>query len=466
MLGQMAVFASAGANLAHAGKPNYEAMWADFKDTFQKSYGLGADQDEGKRFEIFKTNVDIIEDVNSKNLSYMLGINQFADMTADEVASQYTGLKKPDKVWGDLPYLGRDTYSGNELAAAVDWSTKGAVTPVKNQGQCGSCWSFSTTGSLEGAWEIATGKLVSLSEQQFVDCDKVDQACNGGLMDNAFKFAEKNALCTEASYAYKGTKGTCAASSCSVGIPKGGIVGFKDVSADDENALMEAITKNPVSIAIEADKPSFQMYKTGVLTKLCGTTLDHGVLAVGYGTEGSQKYWKVKNSWGATWGENGYIRLAKGGKKTHKGECGILSGPPSYPVVNSKPGPSPPAPPAPPSPPAPPPAPTGSHYEKPPCQEDEMDARIQGIDGEVCTPKCKAGVCPTDVPAGTTATPQCILSSPTGDKYCALTCESSGCPTGAKCEAIGATGICMYPSDASRKKVVLGVSAAEMITVV
>jgi cathepsin L len=266
-------------------------------------------------------------------MSYTLGVNQFADLTADEFATQYTGLKKPEQVWGDLAYLGRDTYSGKALDTSVDWTTKGAVTPVKNQGQCGSCWSFSTTGSLEGAWEIANGKLVSFSEQQFVDCDKVDQGCNGGLMDNAFKYAEKNAICTEESYAYTGKGGSCQASSCTVGLPQGGVTGYKDVETDNEQALMEALNKNPVSIAIEADKSAFQLYKSGVLTGSCGTNLDHGVLAVGYGTDGGNDYWKVKNSWGTTWGDAGYVLLLRG--KGGAGECGLLSGPPSYPVVSA-----------------------------------------------------------------------------------------------------------------------------------
>merc|ERR1712232_445239 len=302
-------------------------------DTYGKFYN-GAEE-ESTRFDIFKTNVDIIESVNNRNLSYTLGVNQFADLSADEFAAQYTGLRKPEKVWGDSPYLGKDTYSGKALESSIDWTTKGAVTPVKNQGSCGSCWSFSTTGSLEGAWEIATGNLVSFSEQQFVDCDKVDQGCNGGLMDNAFKYAEKNAICTEGSYPYKGRRGTCEASSCTVGLPKGAVTGYKDVAKDDEQALMEAIQKNPVSIAIEADKSAFQLYHSGILSATCGSNLDHGVLAVGYGTDGSQAYWKVKNSWGVTWGDKGYVRLARG--KGGAGECGLLSGPPSYPVVSSKP---------------------------------------------------------------------------------------------------------------------------------
>merc|ERR1712125_133498 len=178
----------------------------------------------------------------------MGGVNQFADLSADEFASQYTGLRKPEKVWGDLPYLGRDTWGGKALESSIDWTTKGAVTPVKNQGSCGSCWSFSTTGSLEGAWEIATGKLESISEQQFVDCDKVDSACSGGLMDNAFKYAEDNALCTEDSYPYKASQGECSASSCKIAIPKGGVTGFKDVPSDNEKAMMSALSQQPVSI--------------------------------------------------------------------------------------------------------------------------------------------------------------------------------------------------------------------------
>jgi len=310
--------------------PNATAEWPDFKATYNKVYSDTAE--EGRHFKAFKTNLDIIFNNKMHGFSWQLGLNEFADLSPEEVVTHLGGLMKPSNVWGDLPRLGTFKYSGAVLPASVDWTEQGVVTSVKNQGQCGSCWSFSTTGGLEGAWAISTGHLLSLSEQQFVDCDTTDSGCNGGLMDYAFAFAEKNGICTEASYAYTATGGTCLASSCTVGIPKGGVVGFMDVSTEEELSLAEAVAQQPVSVAIEADRSAFQLYKSGVFQQRCGTKLDHGVLAVGYGTDGGVDYWKVKNSWGVSWGEQGYIRLVRG--KSTAGECGILSGPPSYPVIS------------------------------------------------------------------------------------------------------------------------------------
>jgi C1A family cysteine protease len=159
----------------------------------------------------------------------------------------------------------------------------------------GSCWAFSTTGALEGAWQIATGKLVSLSEQQLVDCSKAEgnQGCSGGLMDNGFKYEESAAVCTEDSYPYQAQNGICHTSGCTVGIPDHGVTGYKDVTPQDEDALAEAVAQQPVSVAIEADQSIFQLYTGGVLDGACGTQLDHGVLAVGYGVEDGKKYWLV-----------------------------------------------------------------------------------------------------------------------------------------------------------------------------
>merc|ERR1712118_322846 len=190
-----------------------------------------------------------------------------------------------------------------------------------DQGQCGSCWAFSTTGGLEGAWEIATGNLVSMSEQQFVDCSKQNSGCNGGLMDYAFSWAQSQDIATEDSYAYTARDGTCK-SSFTTAIPQGGVTGYTDVS-NSADALKKALDSNPVSVAIQADQSVFQQYTGGVITSGCGSNLDHGVLAVGY--DGNTI--KVKNSWGSSWGVQGYVSM-------DASQCGITTSA-SYPSVSA-----------------------------------------------------------------------------------------------------------------------------------
>merc|ERR1711964_898699 len=223
----------------------------------------------------------------------------------------------------------------SNIADSVDWVAKGAVTPVKNQGQCGSCWAFSTTGSAEGAYQIATGKLLSFSEQELVDCagSYGNQGCNGGLMDDGFKYLKAKGDEKEASYAYTAKTGTCnsAKQSAADGVAAGAVTGLNDVTPQSCADLMAAVQKGPVSVAIEADQSGFQHYSSGVFSGTCGTQLDHGVLVVGYGTDSGKDYWKVKNSWGATWGQKGYILMAKG-TKGKEGQCGIAHQP-SYPVA-------------------------------------------------------------------------------------------------------------------------------------
>merc|ERR1712046_321968 len=272
--------------------------------------------------------------------TFKMGVNQFSDLTLEEFqALPIRGLSAGK--YSELPKVGVHEYNGETLATSIDCSTKGAVTPVKDQGQCGSCWAFSSTGGTEGMWELATGSLQSLSEQQLVDCSKQNSGCNGGLMDYAFSFYENTNIASESSYPYTARDGTCK-SSFTTAIPQGGVTGYTDVSSDGD-ALMSALNSNPVSVAVQADQSAFQSYSGGIVSSGCGTNLDHGVLAVGY--DSSEGYFLVKNSWGSSWGDNGYLKISTSGNV-----CGIKSQP-SFPKVN---GAAPPAPP--PAPPTPTPA--------------------------------------------------------------------------------------------------------------
>jgi len=281
------------------------------------------------RYTVFKHNMDHITLQNKKGLSYTLGMNAFGDLTAEEFKSTYASGYRSIHDTVHRRSNAAVVRHHKPAAKALDWRTKGAVTPVKNQQQCGSCWAFSATGSMEGVNFLqGSKKLVSYSEQQLVDCSTSfgNQGCNGGLMDQAFQYVNQNGICTEDSYPYVAMNQQCN-TSCT---PVGKFSSYKDVTPGQESALYPAVDMNPVSIAIEADQQVFQFYQGGVLDDpSCGTQLDHGVLVVGYGTDSDAgaDYWIVKNSWGAQWGESGYIRMVR-----DKNQCG-LAAEPSYPTV-------------------------------------------------------------------------------------------------------------------------------------
>ena len=287
--------------------------------------------EETYRRKVFYNNLQRIEEHNLAGHSWKMSANKFADLTSTEFGVLYIrGYKQTNKVYSNY----HTTPHSYVLPASVDWTQKGAVTPVKDQGQCGSCWAFSTTGSVEGAHFLKTGELISLSEQQLVDCSdsQGNQGCNGGLMDQAFTYIIANkGITNETNYPYSATDGTCNVQKEKQ--PYAVITSFTDVLPNSDEDLMSAIAQQPVSVAVEADQDSFQLYTSGVMTASCGTALDHGVLAVGYGSTGGNDYYKVKNSWGKDWGMNGFILLGRGPQYNGgSGQCGILMAA-SYPVA-------------------------------------------------------------------------------------------------------------------------------------
>ncbi|XP_030519514.1 senescence-specific cysteine protease SAG39-like [Rhodamnia argentea] len=286
------------------------------------------------RLQIFKDNVEFIDAFNAAGYKpYKLSANAFADMTNGEFKASRTGYKRAGRTarTGGITLFRYENVTG--VPASLDWRKKGAVTGVKDQGQCGSCWAFSTVAATEGINQLKTGKLISLSEQELVDCDinGEDQGCEGGLMEDGFQFIINNGgVTTESNYPYDATDGTCKTAKEASHAAK--ITGYEVVPANNEATLLKAVANQPVSVSIDAGGSSFQFYSSGVFTGDCGTDLDHGVTAVGYGTTADgTKYWLVKNSWGESWGEEGYIRMERD-IDSKEGLCGIAMDS-SYPTV-------------------------------------------------------------------------------------------------------------------------------------
>eukprot|EP01120_Amphizonella_sp_Union-15-10_P006746 TRINITY_DN220_c0_g1_i12.p1 TRINITY_DN220_c0_g1~~TRINITY_DN220_c0_g1_i12.p1 ORF type:complete len:322 (-),score=54.99 TRINITY_DN220_c0_g1_i12:103-1068(-) len=293
----------------------YQNQFIQFTNKYNKVY----QHDEFRfRYEVYKRNFDFVAN-HDASVGFEVELNKFADLTTQEFVRYYTGLKM-----NTIPQTNTDYKPQNiTLPESLDWRTKGVVTRVKNQGQCGSCWSFSTTGSVEGAHALSTGRLVSLSEQNLVDCSVAEgnQGCNGGLMDSAFEYIIKNrGIDTEASYPYTATgPNACRFNREEVGAT---ISSYRNSVSGSESSLQEFVYEAPTSVAIDASHSSFQFYKSGVYYEpACSrTSLDHGVLAIGWGVDG-RDYWLVKNSWGTDWGMNGYIQMSR----NRGNNCGIAT---------------------------------------------------------------------------------------------------------------------------------------------
>ena len=302
--------------------------FSNFQEKFNKRYETIHELEA--RFEIFRSNLrNIIAHNLDRSQNFTMGINQFSDLTSEEFKATYLSGYKPLESFG----CGSFSSHGTGVPDSIDWTTKGVVNAVRDQGQCGSCWAFATTANAESVWAISSGNLLDLSEEFLVDCATglgyFNMGCNGGNPDSALKYMINNGQCTDASYPYTSgvtkTAGDCQKCT-SAGVK---FSSCSDVTPKDQVALMAAVAQQPVVIAIEADTRYFQSYSSGILTSAieCGTTLDHAVEIVGYGSDNGVDYWKVRNSWSDTWGEAGYVRIQKSSSTSDIGVCGIAAEP-------------------------------------------------------------------------------------------------------------------------------------------
>jgi len=312
----IALFSVASATRAET----ISSLWGAWKAAHKKQY---APSEESHRRALFLYNIEKIAQLNAENPTAKFALNQFADLTDAEFRAKYASGAFVEPATAD-EIVG---FAANgALPESVDWRTKGAVTPVKNQGQCGSCWTFSTTGVIEGFYFIKNGKLLSFAEQQIVDCAKLAGfGCNGGWPKKAVNYASRNGLELEPDYPYTAANGKCQYESSKAIKTNSGV---KVVTPKNSEQLKTALVSSPVAVVVQADEDAFRYYKSGVVTSGCSAGTNHAVLAVGYEKVNGVEAFIVKNSWGTTWGNQGYIAISTD-QSINKGlgACGILTQP-------------------------------------------------------------------------------------------------------------------------------------------
>ena len=316
---------TAASDFLYTSKTDDFQLWdkfTHFQNKFHKIYNGTIELH--RRFDIFCANYYTILKHNlNPYRNFTMGLNQFADLTASEFKYLLGNYVKEQRTCMSYSIIPDKSTPG-----WIDWTEMGVVNPVRDQGQCGSCWAFATTANAESVWAISMGQLYDFSEQFLVDCAKGfgywNQGCNGGQPDSAFKYMINNGQCLEYAYPYVGADGKC--QKCAIYAK---FSSCYDVAPKNQRVLRAAVARNPVTIAIEADTRYFQFYSSGVLTDSiqCGTNLDHAVIIVGYGTERGVDYWKVRNSWGESWGEKGYVKIERTDSTNDAGVCGLAMEP-------------------------------------------------------------------------------------------------------------------------------------------
>ncbi|XP_061376951.1 uncharacterized protein LOC133318764 [Danaus plexippus] len=294
-------------------------------EQFIKDYNKEYDESEKEeRFKIFVNNLKDINAMNERSSNAVYGINKFSDLSKEEFIKYYTGLKQ-DSCPSNEHHKSTDLPKSFNITAPdqFDWRKKGVVSSVKFQGHCGSCWAFSVAGNVESIHAIKTGKLIDVSEQQLLDCDKNDSGCSGGLPWNAMRYFVANGAMSLKSYPYVAKEGKCRYDSSKVEIR---LKEYKHIEKLSEDQIKEHLYNiGPLSIGITSSP--LASYNGGILIEECHRSylINHAVLLVGYGKENGVKYWIVKNSWGQNWGENGYFRMKMGVNCLLVTECGITT---------------------------------------------------------------------------------------------------------------------------------------------